>query len=641
LTRSPNNTLLRTILIALLFIAGSSGLVHAQVFPEVNSPLQQQIKDRDEKEKLGQYYYTEQQYEKAAEIYKELFDENPTHFYYTYYFYCLAALGEYDEAEKACRTMIKTSQRPLRYNVDLGYIYQLQDKYDKAFKVYDELIDKLRPNKAEVLELANAFISRQVYDYAVKTYEKGRALLNNAEPFHEDLARIYEITGDYGRMIDEYLLMILESPAQVQYVQGRLQSVLSRDSEGTINETLRQSLLKISQKNPDNRDFSEMLLWLSIQQKDFRFALVQAVSLDKRFGDDGLQVFNLAYLARDNADYETAAAAFRYLLDKGPAGPFYLESLTGNLQARFMSITTGLTSDKKEFEALRQEYLKTLEEYGYTSKTVFLMRDLAHLEAFFMGDMEAAVALLDQAVQMTGVNPLVTAQCKLELGDILLFMGEVWDASLLYSQVDKALKNDPIGSEAKFRNAKLSYYIGEFDWAKAQLDVLKASTSKLIANDALDLSLLISDNIDPDSTYTGLKYYSRADLLYYMKRYEEALMVLDTIAMLGLYHPLDDEVLYKKAEIYSDLRQFGVADSLLEKIVDAYPYDILADNALFKRAELQETVFQNTGLAMELYQRMLTDYPGSLFVTEARKRYRLLRGDRIQEEEEEIQMMVP
>lgn len=617
-----------------LLLAAGPARLQAQVFPEVNSPIQQEIKSREEKEKLAAFYYNDQQYDKAVELYRELFNENPTHLYYTYYFYCLVALGEYAEAEKAAKSMTRTAQRTVRYQVDIGYIYQLQDKFEKAYKIYDELIDGLKPVKADIQELANAFLGRQAFDFAVKTYLKGRELLSHNESFHEDLARVYEITGDYGAMIDEYLELILEEPARVEFVQGRLQNTLSKDSEGTISEMLRQSLLKISQKNPDNREFSEMLLWLSVQQKDFEFALVQAKSLDKRFGDNGLQVFNLAHLALSNGDYNTSAAAFQYILDKGPANPYYLESLTGNLKSRFLGITSGLTSGIQEYRNLEIEYIRTLDQFGYNSRTIFLMRDLAHLQAFYLEDMDAAVELLDKAIAIPGVNPNVVAECKLELGDILLYRGEVWDASLLYSQVDKALKNEPLGSEAKFRNAKLSYYIGEFDWARAQLDVLKAATSKRIANDALELSLLISGNMDTDSTYTSLKYYSRADLLHYMHDYREALTVLDTIAMLGLYHPLDDEVLFKKAMIYLDLKQFDLADSLLAKVADVYSEDILADNALFIRAELQEKIFQNRTLAMDLYQRILTDCPGSLFVTESRKRYRMLRGDQLQAPEQ-------
>jgi tetratricopeptide (TPR) repeat protein len=222
---------------------------------------------------------------------------------------------------------------------------------------------------------------------------------------------------------------------------------------------------------------------------------------------------------------------------------------------------------------------------------------------------------------------MTRADLKLELGDIYLFEGEVWEASLLYSQVEKALKSEPVGHEAKLRNARLSYYIGEFEWAKAQLDVLKAATSKLIANDAMELSLLISDNMDPDSTYTGLLYFSRADLMIYRGKDDQALMTLDSISMVSLTHPLDDDVMFREAEIFIRKKDYTMADSILEKILTVYGDGILADNALFRRAELQEEVLEDKDKAMLFYQQLMLDYPGSLFATEARKRYRMLRGD--------------
>ena len=599
-----------------------------QVFPEVNDPVRQKIKEREEKEKLASFYYTDKQYEKAAELYGELFNEHRTHFYYTYYFHCLTLLGEYSKAEDAVKAMMKSSPRPLRYEIDQGYLYQLQDKYDKASRVYDNVLKSLPPARIDILDAANAFISRQVFDYAVKTYEKGRETLPGNESFHEELARVYEITGDYGNMIEEYLDLLHKDPNRMEYVQGRLQNALNRDNDDTIGQILRETLLKKSQDNPDDRNFSQMLLWLSIQRKDFEFALIQAVSIDKRYGENGQQVFSLGSLALSNGDYEAAADAFGYVMEKGRDNPYYLESLAGNMKARFLRVTEGLVSDESEFAALEEEYLSTLDIFGYNPRTIYLMRDLAHLQAFYLDKTDQAVEILDRAIAMPGLNLNLLAECKLELGDILLFQGEVWDASLLYSQVDKALKNEPLGHEAKFRNARLSWFIGEFDWAKAQLDVLKAATSKLIANDALNLSLLISDNMDLDSTYTGLSYFSRADLLSYMNQDEKALVVLDSIRMLGLYHSLDDEVLYKKAEIFTKLGRFNEADSMLARVISNHPDEILADNALFYRAELQEKVFGNDELAMQLYQEILTRHSGSLFVTEARKRFRFLRGDK-------------
>jgi tetratricopeptide (TPR) repeat protein len=255
------------------------------------------------------------------------------------------------------------------------------------------------------------------------------------------------------------------------------------------------------------------------------------------------------------------------------------------------------------------------------------MLDLAHLQAFYLNRLDESVLLLEEALAIPGAPENVKAEIKLELGDIYLFVGEVWEASLLYSQVEKAFKNDPIGHEAKLRNARLSYFIGEFEWARAQLNVLKAATSKLIANDAMELALLISDNMDPDSTYTGLSFYSRADLLQYRGQDSMALLTLDSISMLGLYHSLDDEVLYSKAGIYIRKKDFTGADTILAEIVRDYKYDILGDNALFKRAELQASALNDKEKAMELYQQLMLDYPGSLFTTEARKRYRQLRGD--------------
>jgi tetratricopeptide (TPR) repeat protein len=322
-----------------------------------------------------------------------------------------------------------------------------------------------------------------------------------------------------------------------------------------------------------------------------------------------------------------AIEAFDLLLKRGPSNPYYTESLTGSLQSRFLKITEGYHFNREDLISLRDEYDRTLAELGRNSRTLVLMRDLAHLEAFYLDQLDEAVELLEEALQIQGADDDLKSDIKLELGDIYLFTGEVWEASLLYSQVEKAFKNDPIGHEAKFRNARLSYYIGEFDWARAQLDVLKAATTKLIANDAMELSLLISDNMDPDSTYTGLAYYARADLLRYRNQDSLAIRTLDSIRMQVLYHPLDDEILYSKAEIYIKQKRYQLADSLLEEIVRVYPDDILADNALFERAQLQAGAMNNKDKAMELYQQLMLDYPGSLFTTEARKRFRQLRGD--------------
>jgi outer membrane protein assembly factor BamD (BamD/ComL family) len=600
---------------------------YSQVFPEVNTPASQQKQQDQENEKLAFQYYGDKDYEKALVLFRDLYEKQPTHHHYTYYLYCLTALNKFSEAEKLVRSKIKDEQGSYRYEVDLGYIYLLTDKPDKAAKCFDELIENMNPNKATITEIANAFLTRQLYEYAIKTYLRGRELLQYTENFSRELALVYEMSGNYSAMIEEYLDLLEGDPDQLEMVQNRFQNILDKDIDDKISDALRESLLKRNQRNPENRYYGEMLLWLSVQRKDFEFAFIQAKSLDTRFNEGGMLVFSIANLSLSNKDYDVAIEAFGYLLKKGPSSPYYSESLTGTLRAKFYRITEGYHYNIKDLQSLKEEYEAALNELGRNARSVLLMRDLAHLQAFYLNELDNAVQLLEEAININNVPEDLKAGIKLELGDIYLFVGEVWEASLLYSQVEKAFKNDPTGHEAKFRNARLSYFIGEFKWAKAQLDVLKAATTKFIANDAMELSLLISDNMDPDSSYAGLQLYSRADLLIYRGQDSLAMITLDSIKMLGLYHPLDDEVLYSKAGIYIREKDYLRADSVLDKIVRDYKDDILADNALFKRAELQAGVLNNKEKAMALYEQLLKDYPGSLFTTEARKRFRQLRGD--------------
>ena len=624
LSRNDIPFIVRATLITL--IALYSGYLAAQVFPEVADPAKLKQKQLEEDRKLGQQYYNSEEYGKAIEIFRPMYEEDPSHYNYTYYLYCLIGLKEYDEAEELVKKKLKKT--PLaRYEIDLGFVYQLADKPDKAKKQFDEVLNSLNANKNEILSVSTSFIQRGQYDYAVKAYSKGKELLENSYTFTQEMARVYELTGEYGPMVEAYLDLLEEDATKLEFVQGRLQNALNKDSDEMISDQLREILLTRAQKNPDNRYYAEMLLWLSVQRRDFEFALIQAKSLDKRFNESGMTVFNLGNLSLDNGDYDIAIEAYRYILAQGPENPYYPEALTGELKARFLKITSGITYTHEELEYLGRQYTSALDQLGQNNRTIDLMRDLAHLEAFYLRSPEEAVSLLEAATGITNAPEKTLAECKIELGDIFLYQGEIWEAALLYMQVDKAFKNEPVGHQAKFKNAKLSFYIGEFDWARAQLDVLKAATSKLIANDAMELSLTISDNMDADSTYTGLNYYSKADLALFRNREDQALLYLDSIRMLGLFHPLDDEVLYKKAEISINRGNYETADSLLDKIVTDYSYEILADNALFKRAELYEKVFKNKEKAMELYQQLMLDFPGSLFATESRKRYRALRGD--------------
>ena len=616
-----------TILILALF--GATNFLPAQEIPAF--PQAETAKSKIEKpddEKLAAEYMKNKEYEKAVELYAKLYDEKKTRYFYTYYIFCLTELQDYKTALKVVRREQKENPGTLRFLVDEGYIYSLQGDQNKAKKLWDEALSKLTGDRNQVNDLAGAYNYRGQTEYALQTYLKGRQLIQDYQ-FNLELAQLYSQMNDYTDMVSEYLNLMDNDLSRLEYIKGRLQSALDNDKEGTIGDAIRTELLRRVQKNPDKIYYSEMLIWYAIQQKDFDLALLQSKSIDRRLGGDGRAVIDLALISLNNEAYDVAIDAYQYVLAKGEKSQYYLDARIGLLNARYLKITDRLDYTHDDLIALEREYQSALTEFGENSSTITIMKYLAHLQAFYLDKYNEAIALLEKAVAMPAVSPQLTAQCKIELADILLFNDREWDATLLYSQVDYDFKNDPVGHLAKFKNAKLSYYIGEFNWAKMQLDVLKAATSKLIANDAMELSLLISDNIDMDSTYTALGYYARADLLVYRNKPDEALIVLDSIQKLALWHPLNDDVLYKKADIMMKKGNWKAADSLLEKVTDMYPEDILADNALMLRARLYDEHYNDPAQAMMLYERLMTEYPGSLFVVEARKRFRELRGDMI------------
>jgi tetratricopeptide (TPR) repeat protein len=575
---------------------------------------------------LADQYLNSAEYDKAAAIYEKIYDQDPSGIYPNY-LRTLISLRSYDKAQKMIKKMIKKNPDDYSFLVDLGYLYSVQGDMSQSKQQYEKAIKALKPDQQQIITLANSFVGRQEWDYALDTYLEGKKLMKGYYSFSFETAEIYFQKQNFGDMINEYLDALGENPAYIQNVQNILQARIGNDPENTKTDLLRTSLLRRIQKSSDQPIYSELLIWLFVQQKDFDSAFIQAKALDKRQKEDGGRIISLASLSVSNLHYDAAIKCYQYVIDKGPSNPYYVNARMELLNTLNRKITESNTYTQADLLKLESDYLSALNELGKNGQTASLIRGLSHLRVFYLDKPGAAMDELDSAISFPDISKQMQAECKLELGDILLFTGNVWDSDLLYAQVDKAFKNDPLGQEAKFRSARLDYYRGDFLWAQAQLDVLKSATSQLIANDALSLSLLISDHVDADSNNAPLMYYARADLLNYQNKNDLALQALDSLLILFPGHSLTDHVFYKEAKIMDVKRNFAMEDSLLSEIIEKFPEGILADDALFDRAALYESKLNNKDKAMQLYQDLLTKYPGSLYCVEARKKYRALRGD--------------
>lgn len=579
-------------------------------------------------EQLAGQFYQNKEFDKALTYYENLYNKKNGQTFYTLYLNCLLETKDFKKAEKVVKKQIKQNQDNLNFMVDLGTVYTKADEPDKAKNAWEQAIKAIKIDD-QVFNTASAFIGIHQYEFAIATYLKGRKISQNDYPYSFELAEVYNLKGDKLAMIGEYLDVLETNDSYIQTVQNALQTSFNYEGDPQQNELLKMELLKRIQQSPDKTILSELLIWMQIQLKDWEGAFVQAKALDKRKKEEGGRVMALAQLYVQNEAYDIAAKAYQFVIAKGKNNYFYLDARREMLNAAYLHITSKSNPSTIELTDLEKNFLSTIEELGKNVNSVTLLKNLAHLQAFYLHKSTEAIELLNEAIDMPQIEPHLRASCKLEQGDILLATGDIWEASLRYSQVEKEFKHDAIGQEAKFRNAKISYYTGDFKWAQSQLDVLKGATSKLIANDAMDLSLLISDALAIDTNIAPLLIFARADLLAFQNKDDQAIQTLDSISVLFPNHALADDILYRKAQLAIKHAKYNEAGAFYESILTNYGSDILGDDALFKLADLNEFQFKNTDKAKELYQQLLEKYPGSLYVVEARKRFRKLRGDTI------------
>lgn len=603
------NILMKTIIVLLLLVFGAEA-VKAQLNPD---------------EALAVQYFQTGEFDKAAVIYEKLFNRTKNAGYYDPYFTCLLKTKRYDEAEELAKKLLKANPGNYTYAVDVGRVLQEKGDQEKAQEWFNKLIRDLPANEFAIKDLAITFYRAEGYDFSIKALLNGRKLINDENAFSFDLLSLYRYRKDKPMLIQEYLVLLNSNPDMLPQAQNVLSTILE---DKTDYDLLKTALLRRLQKDPQNVAYTEFLTWQYIQQKEFDMAVRQTLALDRRLKEDGSRVFELSRLLLSNLAYDQAVEALNYLVGKGKDGKYYIPAKIDLLNAKNKQLTANKFSPA-DLLALENDYLSLLKEFGRSSSTSFAIRQLANLQAFYLQKPAEAGEQLSKMIELPGIPPIVLAQAKLELGDIYILTGEVWEAALLYGQVEKQFSNEPYGQEAKFKNAKLSYFQGDYIWSKAQLDVLKSSTTQLIANDALNLSLLISDNLQKDTDTAALRKYSYADLLIFKNQPDKALSLLDSLNILYPGNSLADDILMAKSRVFLKSNDIDKAVVQLQEIVDKHTADLWGDDALFMLADLYENKLSQPSKALELYQKIITDFPGSLYVIEARKRFRLLRGDKL------------
>ena len=576
----------------------------------------------------GQYFQQEE-YLKALDFLKDLLENSRNIQAYEMAQTSYLALEDYDNAIDLAKDWRKRipGQRN-RFDVDELAIYLLEKEERKAERKFDDILEIIAKQPNQAYFYGKALQDKGYPKMALEVYKE--ALRNNSRlNFDYQMAQLYGELGDIKKMYDSYIAMVERTPGYLPTIKMFLSQGISAENKEDENTLyLKEQLIKKIQSNGAPQ-LNELLIHVFTQEKNFRGAFLQLKALDRRNAIAPGQLNSLAKIAFNAEEYDLSASIYKYVMNKGEADGYFQGAVLGYLSARRAEQNEKTEAELEAWQDLAKEYEKyRLAFYGDPYQGEIIL-GLADIYAYRLGQQDTAAQMLVGMFNKAYLGPEDIARGQIAYADLLLYQGKRWDAIIYYRKAEKLLERSPIGQIAKFKRAKAAYYVGDFQWSQGIFKILKESTSKLIANDAMQYSLLITDNMALDSTTEALETYAKADLLHYRNKLDSALYFLALFEVAFPGHPILDEALLMQGDIYFQQKKFTEAQKAWESIVKDHADEILADDALYRLANLHINQYADKEQAMQYFEKIFIDYSDSFFAAEARNRYRDLRGDQL------------
>ena len=564
---------------------------------------------------LAENYFREGEYEKASQLFETLEKNNPFNTrYLKRLITCYQETSNYEKAANLLQKKLLNNPSQHYLRIEIGYNFDRQQKTALAKKEYDIAIEAITSNPSLGGIMGRMFQQNNLLDYAIEAYSKAMRLHENAS-YEFQIAQIYGEKGEFEKMFDSYIQLIDKDENYLGGVQRYISRYINEDATYSNNIAFKKAILKKSISNPKNA-WNELLSWLFTKQKDYGKAFIQEKALFNRNPAYIETVFRLAKIAFENNDTTAAKKSFDFILEKTN---FIEEKITAELYLLRIAVKNTTRNSTSLFE-------KTLQEYGVNRNSLEIQLEFADYLTFKKNNPSKAIEVLEKALLLS-TSKFKNARIKLKLGEVLVFTGRFNKALLYFSQVQTQLKNHPLSQQARFKVAQTSYFKGDFKWAKSQLKILKGSTTQLIANDAVDLFLVISDNEPKDSIPSGLIDFAKADLLAYQNKNTEAIAIYSTLAQKYQGQNIEDDVLFNQAALYLKESQYEKTISNLLKIISIDAEGILVDDSYYLLAEVYKNKIKDTEKASEYYQKIIFEKPSSIYLVDARKKYREIRGD--------------
>lgn len=554
----------------------------------------------------------------AIDMYKEFIKQNKNNIdLYLSISECFFEIGEDKNAESYLKKAIKQFPEDYRAKVALYLLYEQTNQKNKKDKLFKNILSSLKANNSDIQSLGNEFISKRHWAEAKAVFLKGRELIFDNTAYSWQLSNIFLQEGDYQNIAKEYLIQLENNPKTLKQIETNILGLITNNQD--IAPIIEKEWETCWKKNKNNPYFAQFGVWLYNQTKQYDKSFELAKQIDNKFEEESgatMLSFGEDMLNSNNLDY--ALKAVNYILKKGKESAFYQRCRALSLSLSYKQFIENPIKSESDFNRLENDFMSFFKEFSFSKESFEIILQMGNFFAFYINKPQEAVDMLEEAINK-GFSTNQKGEIKLLLAKIYNRYGDMWQASLYCSQVEKDCKNSYLADEAKLLKALFSYYNNEIPWALSQFKALRSSTTKLIANDAMSYSILIEENIDQDSTYNGLRLFANAEKEIEYNNLSLSKQYLDSINTSYLYHPLFDEVLILRAKISILEKKFEQAKEYLKESLKKYPYELTADDALYILSDIYLNQTKEISLAKETLEKIIIDYPNSIYVIEARK----------------------
>ncbi len=358
--------------------------------------------------------------------------------------------------------------------------------------------------------------------------------------------------------------------------------------------------------------------------------LIFIKEIDKKQNTNGADIYSFGEFVYRDGEYKTASDVFKFLLDNYSDQQYtplaklgYAKTQEALLIQKYneanpewKTFYTPAKVEEKEIEPVISAYQEIVKVYQHSEAAIEAMLRMGILYSHYRGDVVEAENYFKIIIKDYPTSKFASL-AFIELGNIKMQQAKLDEAEKLFQSVSNLVRvNSEDKSFANYQLARIYSFKNDFESARKNLANVMNNLKDNIANDAIELSILLNTAKNDSS---NLSLYCSAEFLAEQKRFGEAKDLFLQLSQNPQAFVFNSIAKLRTAEMLIAIDDYPNAIASLSLIVDELEKNIYADKALYLQGQIYQYGLKDDVKAVESYESLLAKFPKSLYLDEARK----------------------